>query len=176
MAPKRFRLERMPCRKLAKSLETTQENIYGPSRVQVNQLAPLRRVEILQAAKENGFDCARFNDEIDRCNAVSLAIGNHTGTALRHIRLHTSQLTSNKIKLYEVDVNTICREPSQRQRDLGLGTASEDITCRRGICRCPTILTSNRITLDDSATDSIQKDESRYENYRYYDQVECSDL
>lgn len=56
------------------SLENRLKQLWGKDAVGAYELAPLRRVDVVEAAKSSGLDPEAFLEEIDRREAVPLAI------------------------------------------------------------------------------------------------------
>lgn len=113
---------RIACRSAVwpKSLEDGLRELWGDDSVGVYELAPLRQVDIVEAAKANGLDPDEFLFEIIRKKAVPLAIRPVTLNFLLNIYNPTAKLPSTQTELYLEGCRVLCEEPRQARRDAPL--------------------------------------------------------
>jgi predicted NACHT family NTPase len=100
-------------------LEKGLEELWGKNSVGVYELAPLRRVDVMEAAKAEGFSPDDFLKEIGQKDIVPLAIKPVTlGFLLNSYRRHNGQFLSNQRlhELYLEGCKLLCEEvnPSRR--------------------------------------------------------------
>jgi predicted NACHT family NTPase len=88
----------------------------------IYELAPLRRIDVIEAAKAESFSADDFLREIDRKNVVALAIKPITlGFLLNTYRCHNSQFPPNQ-KLYELyrdGCKLLCEEVNKSRQASG---------------------------------------------------------
>ncbi len=103
---------RIACRTadLPNVLEEGLEELWGKDAVRVYELAPLRRVDVIEAAKANELDYNAFLQEIDRMEAVPLAIKPITLDFLLSTYKQTGKLLSTQKELYREGCRRLCRE------------------------------------------------------------------
>lgn len=99
------------------SLEKDLEKLWGDQSVGVFEMAPLRRADVQMAATVNDLDSLEFLDEIDRMEAVPLAIKPITLGFLIKSYSRTGKFPSSKTELYRLGCRLLCEEPSEHRRD-----------------------------------------------------------
>lgn len=102
------------------TLEEGLKRLWGEDKVGVYELTPLRRKDVLEAAKANNLDPRVFLAEIDRMKAVPLAFKPITLSFLLNIYRRTSQFPSTQAKLYLGGCRLLCEETSENRRSAGL--------------------------------------------------------
>lgn len=102
------------------SLEDGLRQLWGKDEVRVYELAPLRRVDIVEAAKANGLEPDAFLREIDRMEVVPLAIKPVTLGFLLNTYRRTGQFPSTQAELYLEGCQLLCEETSESRRDARL--------------------------------------------------------
>jgi predicted NACHT family NTPase len=80
----------------------------------------LRPVDVIEAARVNGLDPDTFLREIDRVEAVPLAIKPVTLRFLLNVYRQHGQLPSNQAELYVEGCRLLCEEPNDKRRDTKL--------------------------------------------------------
>ncbi|HAX76397.1 MAG TPA: hypothetical protein DCY88_11290 [Cyanobacteria bacterium UBA11372] len=100
-------------------LEKGLEELWGKNSVEIYELAPLRRVDVMEAAKAEGFSPDDFLKEVGQKNIVPLAIKPVTlGFLLNSYRRHNGQFPSNQ-RLYELYLEgckLLCEEVNSSRR------------------------------------------------------------
>lgn len=100
-------------------LEEGLKEIWGEHSVGVYELAPLRRIDVIEAAKTEGFSPDDFFREVGQKEIVPLAIKPVTlGFLLNTYRRHNSQFPSNQ-RLYELYLEgckLLCEEVNSSRR------------------------------------------------------------
>jgi predicted NACHT family NTPase len=106
---------RIACRTadLPNVLEMELEELWGEDAVRVYELTPLRRVDVIEAANVNGLDTDAFLQEIDRMEAVPLAIKPITLKFLLNIYQRTGKLLSTQKELYLEGCRLLCEENNE---------------------------------------------------------------
>jgi predicted NACHT family NTPase len=94
--------------------------LWGKDVVGVYELTPLRRGDVAEAAKANGLDPEAFLREIDRMEAVTLAIVPVTLNFLLDTYKRTGKFPQTKSELYLKGCRLLCEEPSESRREAGL--------------------------------------------------------
>jgi len=120
---------RIACRSadLPRTLEDGLRRLWGQEAVGVYELAPLRRVDVAEAASANGLDPSAFLREIDRMGAVPLAIKPVTLNFLINVYRRSSSFPSTQAELYLEGCRRLCEETSESRRDAGrVGALSAD--------------------------------------------------
>lgn len=100
-------------------LEEGLKEIWGKNSVGIYELAPLRRVDVIEAAKIKGLSSDEFLDEIERKNIVPLAIKPVTLKFLLNIYCHhDSQFSLNQKRdeLYLKGCRCLCEEVNKNRR------------------------------------------------------------
>jgi predicted NACHT family NTPase len=102
------------------SFEKELEQLWDKKVIGIYELAPLRKKDVIEAAKANGLDAWRFLGEIDRRNVVPLAIKPITLSLLINVYRSTQSLTQNQVELYLKGCNLLCEEHDRKRREAGL--------------------------------------------------------
>jgi hypothetical protein len=103
-------------------LEEGLKTIWGKDAVEVYELAPLRRVDIEEAAKDEGFLPDSFLEDVRQKNIVPLAIKPVTlGFLLNTYRRYDNQFSENQglCDLYLEGCRLLCEEVNESRRDSG---------------------------------------------------------
>jgi len=100
-------------------LEETLKELWGENNVGVYQLAPLRRVDVIEAARKNDLDDNHFLQEIFDKEAVPLAIKPITLNFLLDIYKQTQQFPNTRKELYLKGCEHLCKEYNQNRIDSG---------------------------------------------------------
>ncbi len=108
------------------SLEKELIQLWGNDSVKVYELAPLRRVDVVEAAKANNLNPDMFLREIDRMEVVPLAIKPITLEFLLNKYRQTNRLPSTQSELYLQGCQLLCEETNEDRRDAGLTGAFTD--------------------------------------------------
>jgi len=113
---------RISCRtaEWPKSFEDELRRLWGNEAVNVNELTPLRQVDVVEAARVNGLNSNAFLDEIDRMEVVPFAIKPVTLEFLLNTYRRTGQLPPAQAELYLQGCRLLCEETSESRRDAGL--------------------------------------------------------
>ncbi|MHB1042630.1 MAG: NACHT domain-containing protein [Eubacteriales bacterium] len=101
-------------------LEEGLKGLWGDNAIGVYELAPLRRVDVIEAVKTNGLNPDMFLREIDRREVVPFAIKPVTLQFLLNIYKRDGCLPSTQTELYLQGCNILCEEISQSRRDAKL--------------------------------------------------------
>ncbi len=114
-------LFRITCRTAdwSNSLEEKLKQFWGESNVGVYELAPLRRVDVIEAAKNNKLDPNAFLQEIHNREAVPLAIKPITLKFLIETYRQNGQLPPTQKKLYLEGCRLLCKEINPDRCDAG---------------------------------------------------------
>jgi len=109
---------RIACRTadLPNVLEEGLEELWGEDAMGVYELAPLRRVDVIEAAKTNDLDTDAFLHEIERMEAVPLAIKPITLEFLMDTYKQNGKLLSTQKKLYREGCRLLCEETNKSRR------------------------------------------------------------
>ena len=102
------------------SLEKALTELCGEQAVKVYELAPLRRVDIIEAARANGLSPDAFIEAIDRAGAVPLAIKPITLQFLLNSFSISGQLPSKQADLYVEGCQRLCEETNEERREAKL--------------------------------------------------------
>ena len=102
------------------SLEDGLVELWGEKAVEVYELAPLRRVDVVEAAKASGLAHEAFVREIDRMGVVPLAIKPVTLDFLLRGYSQDGQLPSTQVELYREGCRLLCEETNESRRDAQL--------------------------------------------------------
>jgi len=112
---------RITCRtaEWASSLENKLKEKWGEDNVSVYELAPLRQVDVIEAADKNSINPDDFLREVLNKNAVPLAIKPITLKFLIDIYSQKGQLPSSQVELYDQGCLQLCEEvnPDRRETD-----------------------------------------------------------
>lgn len=112
---------RLACRTFVfpEILETGLEDLWKKANLAIYELAPLRRVDVIEAAKAEGFSSDNFLQEIGQKDVVSLAIKPITlGFLLNIYRRHNGQFPPDQ-KLHELYLQGckhLCEEVNDSRR------------------------------------------------------------
>jgi predicted NACHT family NTPase len=101
-------------------LENGLRQLWGNDAVAVYELAPLRRVDVIEAAKVNGLDHSTFLRKVDRMKAVPLAIKPVTLDFLINTYRRTGRFPSTQAELYLQGCRLLCEETNENRRDARL--------------------------------------------------------
>lgn len=118
---------RIACRaaKWPAGLEATLGQLWQEDQREAFILAPLRRLDAIEAAKANNLSPDAFLAEVSRRNAAPLASRPVTLQQLLNIYHKDGVLPSTHADLYRRGCLLLCDEPNQNRRDAGrLGTLS----------------------------------------------------
>ena len=102
------------------SLETGLRELWGEDAVRTYELAPLRRTDVIEAAKANNLDSEEFLAEIDRVEAVPLAIKPSTLDFLLRQYQKNRHFPKTRVALYREGCLLLCEENNQNRRDTQL--------------------------------------------------------
>jgi predicted NACHT family NTPase len=114
-------IEDLPCDRLyfritcrtydwAYSLEDKLKEKWGEDNVKIYNLAPLRRIDVIEAAKERGIDAEKFLQEVFNRNAAPLAIKPVTLKFLLGILQRKGEFPNSQKELYEQGCLQLCEE------------------------------------------------------------------
>lgn len=101
------------------SLEKRLEGLWGKDAVGVYELAPLRRVDVIEAIRTRQVDSDIFLTQVARANVVPLAIKPVTLDLLLNTYQRDRQLPANQADLYHKGCLLLCDELSDSRRDIG---------------------------------------------------------
>ena len=108
-------------------LETALINIYGDSGFKAYEMAPLRRVDVREAAHQCGIsDVDGFLSRIDAIDISSHAIKPVTLKFLVNTYLKDGRFPANQIDLYERGCKALCEEHSESRGKTLTGSLSAD--------------------------------------------------
>lgn len=102
------------------SLENGLRQLYGNDAVGVYELAPLRRIDVVESARANNLAPDAFLGEIDTMGVVPLAIKPVTLEFLLNSFRRTGGFPSSQARLYLDGCRLLCEEPSESRRDARL--------------------------------------------------------
>lgn len=97
-------------------LEKNLQRIWSNNALRVYELAPLRRIDVIDAAKVNGLKPDAFLHEIDRKEVVPLAIKPITLKFLLNVYHKSGELSSTQSELYLQGCRLLCEETSDTRR------------------------------------------------------------
>ncbi len=100
-------------------LEKGLKELFGEDSVGVFELAPLRRVDVEEAATVSGLDSNEFLQAINRVEAVPLAIRPVTLRFLLNTYKKNKIISLNKVGLYSEGCRRLCEETSESRRAAG---------------------------------------------------------
>jgi predicted NACHT family NTPase len=107
------------------SLEEGLRRLWSEEAVKVYELAPLRRVDVVEAAKTDGLNAETFLTELDKREVVPLAIKPVTLRFLLNTYSRHGQFPSSQAELYLEGCRLLCEETSESRRAAQLtGTLS----------------------------------------------------
>lgn len=102
------------------SLEDGLKQLWEENAVGVYELTPLRRVDVIEAAKANNLDHNVFLQEIDQKEVVPLAIKPVTLSFLINTYIKNGRFPSTQAELYLQGCLQLCEETNEHRRDAGL--------------------------------------------------------
>ena len=94
--------------------------LWDEKAIGIYELIPLRKKDVIEAAKVNKFHVNGFLEEIDQKNVVPLAIKPVTLNLLINIYRNTHSLPQNQVELYLKGCNLLCEETNRKRRETGL--------------------------------------------------------
>lgn len=94
--------------------------LWGEDAVGVYELAPLRRIDIVAAARANGLDADAFLQEIDHKAVVPLAIKPVTLEFLLNLYRKHGQFPATQTELYRQGCQLLCEETNASRRNARL--------------------------------------------------------
>lgn len=100
-------------------LEHRLRELWGKDAVDVYELAPLRRVDVAEAARTKQIDADDFLTQIAQMNVVPLAIKPVTLDLLLNTYQRDGQLPTTQADLYHKGCRLLCEEVSSSRRDAG---------------------------------------------------------
>lgn len=92
---------------------------WGEGAIQIVELAPLRRVDVVIAAQTRGIESLDFLNAVRNAEAVPLAIRPITLDFLLTMYLQTGSLPSTQVELYQRGCRLLCEELSKSRRASG---------------------------------------------------------
>jgi predicted NACHT family NTPase len=124
-------LERLPIERLSlriacrtaewpSGLESALRRLWGNDAVKAFELAPLRRVDVAEAARTTGVDPNAFLSELGRREAVPLAIKPVTLEFLLNTYRRRQGFPASQAQLYAEGCRCLCEETSESRRDARL--------------------------------------------------------
>lgn len=99
------------------SLENNLLSLWGKDSLGVYELVPLRRKDVIEAAKSNSIEPTEFISEIDKMEAVSLAIKPVTLGFLVNLFKKNGKFPNSKTALYLQGCELLCEDPSPNLRE-----------------------------------------------------------
>ena len=119
---KRYRIERL-CLRIAcrtaewpNSLETELRQLWGEKAVEVYELTPLRRIDVVEAAKANGIDPDAFLAGINQAEVTPLAIKPVTLDFLLSTYQRHGNFPKTQAELYLEGCRLLCEETNKDRR------------------------------------------------------------
>ncbi len=101
----------------ALTLEPALKTIWGETAVGVFELTPLRRIDVITAAKDRGIDSNAFVDELFSANAVPFAIKPLTLNWLLSLFERDGRLPRSLMELYRLGCLMLCEEKNPSRHD-----------------------------------------------------------
>ena len=98
------------------SLEEGLRRLWSDDAVKVYELAPLRRVDVVEAAKSDGLSADTFLTEVDKRDVVPLAIKPVTLRFLLNTYRRHGQFPSSQADLYLEGCSRLCEETNESRR------------------------------------------------------------
>ena len=102
------------------SLEQGLQQIWGKDNVQVVELAPLRRQDVIEAVQANDINPTAFLTEVEQVRAVPFAIKPITLNFLINLYRKDGQLPNTQVDLYKRGCRLLCEEANPYRRDARL--------------------------------------------------------
>jgi predicted NACHT family NTPase len=99
------------------SLENGLKELWAKDTVKVYELVPLRKKDVIEAAKVNGFDSDCFLNEIARMKIAPLAFKPVTLAFLINMYKRFGGFPSTQAELYLRGCELLCEETSESRRD-----------------------------------------------------------
>ena len=112
------------------SLGEKLRSIWGDEGARTYELAPLRRVDVVAAARIEGIDAAAFTAEVARIGVVPLAIKPVTLKLLLNLFKRNARLPTRQAELYLQGCRLLCDEVNPERRELkrvGLLSADQQL-------------------------------------------------
>jgi len=109
---------RIACRtaEWPKNLEQGLKQQWGDDATKAYELTPLRKKDVVEAAKVNGLATDTFLEEIDKKEVVPLAIKPVTLTFLMNLYSKNKQFPKTQAELYYEGCRLLCEETSESRR------------------------------------------------------------
>jgi predicted NACHT family NTPase len=98
------------------SLEEGLQRLWGAETVKVYELAPLRRADVIEAAKNNELNADAFFSDLHKKDVIPLAIKPVTLAFLLNIYGRHGQFPSSQAELYLEGCQLLCEETSVNRR------------------------------------------------------------
>lgn len=111
------------------SLENELKQLWGREAVGIYELIPLRKKDVIEAAKANKLDSDNFLKEIGEKNVVPLAIKPVTLDLLINIYSNNQSLPPTQVELYLKGCKLLCDESNRVRREALLLGAFTAIQC-----------------------------------------------
>lgn len=102
------------------TLENGLKDIWGKDAFAVYELAPLRKIDVIEAAKVNGLESLDFLNEIKSKAVEPLAIKPITLTFLVNTYKENNCFPTTQEELYSKGCRLLCEETNESRRDAGL--------------------------------------------------------
>lgn len=102
------------------SFEKELRQLWNDRPIGIYELVPLRKKDVIEAARANEFNVNEFLENINQKNVVALAIKPVTLNLLINIYLATHSLPQNQVELYIKGCNLLCEEIDRKRREPGL--------------------------------------------------------
>ncbi len=104
-------------------LESGLKELWDEREVAAYELAPLRRKDVGEAARENGLDATTFLEQIETSGVVPFAIKPVTLEFLIRLYKKQGRLALTQAELYEQGCRFLCEEPNDNRRETRLRPA-----------------------------------------------------
>lgn len=105
------------------SLEDGLKELWDEREVTAYELAPLRKKDVEEAARENGLDSTTFLEHIKTSGVVPFAIKPVTLEFLMRLYKKQGRLALTQAELYEQGCRFLCEEPNDNRRETRLRPA-----------------------------------------------------
>ncbi|WP_447598643.1 NACHT domain-containing protein [Nitrospira sp. Nam80] len=102
------------------SLESGLNELWGDKQVAAYEIAPLRKKDVEEAARENGLDVQQFVHEVEKTGIVPFATKPVTLEFLVKQSRRQGRLAFTQAELYEQGCRFLCEEPSDNRRETKL--------------------------------------------------------
>ncbi len=136
------------------------KKIWGKEHVDVNELAPLRRKDVMQAADERGIDSTAFLESVHIAGAVPLAVKPLTLMFLLQVFERDGALPTKQTDLYDECCLRLCAESDQR-RENRVPRQLEDqqrLAVAKRIAACTVFANREAISLSGTVEDALEDD------------------